>query len=114
MADKDVVLSVAKVKEDERNTITDVYETIKERKDEAVDGLAELDVISEAAFMVELDGETYLLTYIESEDIQRTQEQYQESGRELDARHREALDQSLDETPMEITPLFHADMTDER
>lgn len=110
MADNDVVLTIAEIKEENQERIKDLYETIRERKSEATDGLAELGVLSESAFVAEIDGKSYLLTYIKSEDISETQEQYQHSERDLDVKHREVLEQSLVEAPEEVTPLFHADV----
>lgn len=106
-ADKDVLLSVDTVDHDHRDELLALYDDLVANPEEVQAALDEEGVITESAFLKDVDDRTEMYLYVESEDWKRTQELYAESERELDVRHRETLADALEADGSELEPVFH-------
>lgn len=106
-AGKDVLLSVDTVVEDHRDELVALYDNLVANPEAVQTALDEEGVITESAFLKDVDDRTEMYLYVESDDWERTQELYAESERELDVRHRETLTDALEAGSSELDPVFH-------
>lgn len=104
---KDVLLGVDRVDEAHLDDLLAVYEEIHASPDAAEEALADEAVVTESAFLKEVDDDTEMYLYVESEDWELTQERYAESERDLDVKHRETMGEALEAGGVELDPIFH-------
>lgn len=87
---------------------------LRTRTDETVETLRDEGVYTESAFLERTDDGPFLVTYVEAEDVDRAMTAFAESTHDIDATHREVLDDVLEdgETVGEFEPLYHVSNPD--
>ncbi len=85
----DVKAKLIKLKENSEDRAAEWARTIKERKEEALATLRDEGMEVESWFLLTLNNEAYLLSYMRSEDLARAQEVVKESRHEIDAFHQQ-------------------------
>ena len=85
----DVKAYLIKLKEASGDRVSDWARSINRRRDEALATLRAEGVKVESWFLLSLNGEDYLLSYMRSEDMKRAQQVAKESLREIDAYHQQ-------------------------
>lgn len=83
----DVRAYLIKLKKDSGERVSEWASTINARKDEALATLREEGVEVESWFLLSMNGEDYLLSYMRSEDEERAREVAGRSRHEIDAFH---------------------------
>ena len=83
----DVKATLRRLKENSEDDVVAWASTINERKDEALATLREEVVKVESWFLLTLNDEVYLLSYMRSEDLQRARHVVKQSKHEIDAFH---------------------------
>ncbi len=83
----DVKAYLIELKEDSRDRVSEWTSGINRRRDEALSTLRTEGVKVESWFLLSLNGEDYLLSYMRSEDIERAQQVAKESLFGIDAYH---------------------------
>lgn len=83
---------------------------ISERTDEIVETLQDEGVKTESVFLEESAYGTFLVTYMEAEDLREAQQTFEESNHEIDIEHKQVLQECLvDGQPVDsFEPLYHA------
>ena len=85
----DVKAYLIKLKEDSGDRVSEWASTINQRRDEALATLRAEGVEVESWFLLSLNGEDYLLSYMRSEDMERAQRVAKESFHDIDAYHQQ-------------------------
>ena len=85
----EVVAQLIKLKSGSRDRVREWAATINSRRDEALATLADEGVAIESWFTVTLDDGDYLLSYMRTEDVARSQAAVKESLHAIDAYHQE-------------------------
>ena len=91
----DVALVKHRVEPGKIDRLREWMAEVRSRRDEAVETLQHEGLYTEASFIESGADGTFLLTFLEAEDIDRAFEAYESSTHELDREHREVLDEVL-------------------
>ncbi|SDK68897.1 DUF6176 family protein [Natronorubrum texcoconense] len=111
----DVVLLKQRVEPAKTDQLREWMAEIRSRRDEAVETLQNEGMYTEATFIESRADGTYLLTFLEVEDIDHAFEAYESSTHELDREHREVLDEVLaDDQPEQNIELLYQMTNPER
>ena len=82
---------LVKLKPDTKASVEDWCNTMKTRRDEALQTLRDEGVVVESWFQVEIEGAPYLLWYMRADSIERVWEIAAKSDHEIDAYHFEIM-----------------------
>ena len=85
----DVKARLIKLKENSEDDVAAWATTINRRKDEALATLRDEGVEIESWFLMTLNDEAYLLSYMRSRDLERTHDVVRQSRHEIDAFHQQ-------------------------
>ena len=85
----DVKAYLIKLKEDSGDRVSEWASTINSRRDEALATLRAEGVEVESWFLLSLNGQDYLLSYMRAEDMERAQQVAKESLHDIDAYHQQ-------------------------
>ena len=110
----DVVLLKQRVEPGKTDQLREWMAELRSRRDEAVETLQHEGLYTEASFVESRADGTFLLTFLEAEDIDRAFEAYESSTHELDREHREVLDEVLADVQPERNIEVLADVQPER
>ncbi|WP_440764827.1 DUF6176 family protein [Natronorubrum sp. DTA7] len=111
----DVVLVKHRVEPGKTDRLREWMAELRSRRAEAVETLRHEGVYTEASFVESRADGTFLLTFLEAEDIDRAFEAYESSTHELDREHREVLDDVLaDNQPEQTIELLYQVANPER
>ncbi|MDL0131440.1 DUF6176 family protein [Halobacterium salinarum] len=82
---------------------------VSNRTDEVVETLQDEDVATESVFLEESSHGTFLVTYMEAEDVQEAQEAFAESTHEIDVEHKQVLQECLicNQAVESLQPVYH-------
>ena len=98
------------VESDKVSKLKEWMTEVDEREPEVVETLKNEGVKTESAFLEEAPQGTFLVTYMEAEDLQEVQEAFEESTHEIDAEYKQVVQECLvDGQPVgSFEPLYHA------
>ena len=85
----DVKAYLVKLKEDSGDRVSEWAGSINSRRDEALATLRAEGMEVESWFLLSLNGEDYLLSYMRTEDMQRAKPVGKESMHDIDAYHQQ-------------------------
>ena len=85
----DVKAILRKLKENSEDGVAAWADTINRRRDEALATLREEGMKVESWFLLTLNDEVYLLSYMRSEDLEKAYEVGKQSKHEIDAIHQQ-------------------------
>lgn len=85
----DVKAYLVKLKEDSGDRVSEWAGRINSRRDEALATLRAEGMEVESWFLLSLNGEDYLLSYMRTEDMQRAKQVAKESMHDIDAYHQQ-------------------------
>jgi hypothetical protein len=106
----DVVLTRQRVEPGREDRLREWMAEIKRRESEALETLEHEGMIAEAAFLDEQPEATYLLYYMEAEDVDAVFEAFESSPYEIDQEHAAVLEEVLADDQPDDHPelLYHA------
>lgn len=104
----DIVLTKQRVAPDRVDRLREWMAEVKTRESEALETLAHEGMVAEAAFLDERPEATYLLYYMEAEDIDAVHEAFETSPYEIDREHAAVLREvAAEEQPDEQPELLY-------
>ncbi|MFB6083578.1 MAG: DUF6176 family protein [Halorientalis sp.] len=105
----EVALTSQRVEPEKVPTLREWIAERRDREAEVAESLRERNVYTETAFLRETDDGTFLVYYVEAEDVEAAREAFPNPDREIDRRHREVLADVLDDAGARETadPLHH-------
>ena len=85
-------------------------EGVDNRESEIIETLQDECVKTESAFLEQSPQGTFLVTYIEADDLQQAQETFEQSTHDIDAEYKQIVQECLtDGQPVgSFEPLYHA------
>ncbi|MDJ1434168.1 DUF6176 family protein [Halostagnicola sp. A-GB9-2] len=98
-----------KVDPKEVDQLKDWMETVRDRSGAALETLQNEGVYTETAFLEETPDGTFLVTYIEAEDLEQVWKTFEESTHEIDTKHKKVMRNCLEdgENAGDFEPLYH-------
>jgi hypothetical protein len=94
--EQDVVLSVQKIRPGGAEKLESRFASQAERKDALVEQLEEEGITVESVFIHEIDGDQYLLYYIEADDFDEAIETWKASDSAATAEYQALIEETLD------------------
>ena len=106
----DVVLTRERVEPGCEDRLREWMAEVKRRESEAMETLAHEGMVAEAAFLDEQPEATYLMYYMEAEDLDEVYEAFRSSPYEIDREHAAVVDEVLADDQPDEQPelLYHA------
>jgi len=98
------------VRPDKVNKLKGWMEEANDRKSEIIETLQHEGVKTESTFLEESSDGTFLVTYMEAENLQEVQEAFEDSNFDIDIEYKELVQECLvDGQPVgNFEPLYHA------
>jgi hypothetical protein len=98
-----------RVEPDKVSRLKDWLTNVQNREEEALATLEDEGVLTESAFLEETPRGTFLVTFIEAEDLDAMWGAFADSDHDIDAEFKTVLDECLadDEGQSEFEPLYH-------
>jgi L-rhamnose mutarotase len=98
------------IRPDKVSKLKEWMEKANDRQSEIIETLQHEGVKTESTFLEESSDGTFLVTYLESEDLQEVQEAFEDSNYEIDVEYKELVQECLvDGQPVgNFEPLYHA------
>lgn len=93
--DQQILLSVQKIKPGGAEKLRERFARQDDRKDELVEQLDEEGITVESVFINEIDGEEYLLYYIEADDFDHALETWENSDSEATKQYQDLIEETL-------------------
>ncbi len=105
----EVTLLKQEVKPDKVTQLREWMATVQDRNTETLETLQDEGVYTETTFLEETASGTFLVTYIEAEDLERVWKTFEESTHEIDREHKEVMRDCLEDPKNtgEYEPLYH-------
>jgi hypothetical protein len=105
----DVVLTKQRVAPEGKERLREWMAEVKSRESEALETLANEGMVAEAAFLDEQPDGTYLLYYMEANDVDEVQEAFESSPYDIDREHAAVLSEVAAEDQPDEQPelLYH-------
>lgn len=105
----EVTLIKQRVDPERVTQLKDGMEDIRNREKEAIETLRNEGVYTETAFLEETAEGTFLVTYVEAEDLERVWEAFEESTHEIDREFKQVMQDCLEDVQDtgNFAPLYH-------
>jgi hypothetical protein len=87
----DVVLVKQRVEPGKEQRLREWLREVQRRQDEAEETLRDEGVLTESAFLEHTDRGTFLVSYMEAEDMHRVQESFEQSDHQIDEEHKAVM-----------------------
>jgi hypothetical protein len=91
----DVVLVKQRVEPGKEQRLREWLREVRRREDEAVETLRDEGVLTESAFLEHTDRGTFLVYYMEAEDIDHVQQSFEHSDHKIDEEHKAVMREVL-------------------
>lgn len=102
-----VSLHRLRIKEGREGRIRSWYDELMNRKNEVRETLEHEGVLTESAFILSTEGDSYLYIFMEAEDLDGATSAGQEEEFEIDAEHHDVLRENLTGEGEEIESIAH-------
>jgi|AntDeeMinimDraft_5_1070356.scaffolds.fasta_scaffold00140_19 hypothetical protein len=103
----DIRVSRYRIREGKTEKLRNWLEKLEnERKDELIETLIEEKTLTETAFIEETEDRNYLVYYMEVEDWDYMREKFEDSDMDLDKKHREIFQDTLEQMDGEFQNLL--------
>ncbi|MFC4553020.1 MULTISPECIES: DUF6176 family protein [Halorussus] len=105
----DVVLTKQKVEPGKEERLREWMAEVRSREDEALETLAQEGMHTESAFLEHTDDGTYLVYFMEADDMDAVYDAYQNSDHDIDHEHQSVMAETLAdfENVGDYEPLYH-------
>jgi L-rhamnose mutarotase len=104
----DVILTKQQVEPGKVDRLREWMAEVADREDEAAATLQNGGILTESAFLEHAEDGTYLVYYMEAENVERAFEAYSNSTHDIDQEHQEVMSEVLvDDDGSEYEPLYH-------